>query len=94
MNFGRHTMAWTLHVAPMSCATCRRRARRLEIDEPAMTRYHEKVFAYGAKVPDRCLEGINIPTVVHLVTAISAAPARKHEYEPGTPQRVDEKTKQ
>ena len=29
----------------------------IEIDEPAMTRYHEKVFAYGAKALDRCLEG-------------------------------------
>ncbi|HWH79086.1 MAG TPA: hypothetical protein VNT76_17005, partial [Candidatus Binatus sp.] len=38
----------------------------LEIDEPAMTRYHEKVFEYGAKALDRCLEGITIPTVVHL----------------------------
>ena len=38
----------------------------LEIDEPAMTRYHEKVFAYGAKALDRCLEGITVPTVVHL----------------------------
>jgi len=38
----------------------------LEIDEPAMTRYHEKVFAYGAKALDRCLEGIPVTTVVHL----------------------------
>ena len=29
----------------------------LQIDEPAMTRYHDKVRAYGAKALDRCLDG-------------------------------------
>jgi len=38
----------------------------IELDEPAMTRYHEKASAYGAKALDRCLEGITVPTVVHL----------------------------
>ena len=27
----------------------------LQLDEPAMTRYHEKVFDYGAAALDRCL---------------------------------------
>jgi 5-methyltetrahydropteroyltriglutamate--homocysteine methyltransferase len=38
----------------------------LQIDEPAMTRYHDKVFAFGARALDRCLDGITVPTVVHL----------------------------
>jgi 5-methyltetrahydropteroyltriglutamate--homocysteine methyltransferase len=38
----------------------------IQIDEPAMTRYHDKVRDYGAKALDRCLEGIKIPTLVHL----------------------------
>src|SRR5207245_10893687 len=38
----------------------------LQIDEPAMTRYHEKVAAYGARALDRCLEGIQTPSFVHL----------------------------
>ena len=38
----------------------------LQIDEPAMTRYHDKVRAYGAKALDRCLDGIRVPTIVHL----------------------------
>ena len=54
----------------------------LEIDEPAMTRYHEKVFAYGAKALDRCLEGITIPTMVHLCYGYPGGnPNRQHEYE-------------
>jgi 5-methyltetrahydropteroyltriglutamate--homocysteine methyltransferase len=53
----------------------------LEIDEPAMTRYHEKVFAYGAKALDRCLEGINIPTVVHLCYGYPGGAGQQHEYE-------------
>jgi 5-methyltetrahydropteroyltriglutamate--homocysteine methyltransferase len=53
----------------------------LEIDEPAMTRYHEKVFAYGAKALDRCLEGITVPTVVHLCYGYPGGhPDRQHEY--------------
>ena len=53
----------------------------LEIDEPAMTRYHEKVFAYGAKALDRCLEGITVPTVVHLCYGYPGGAGRQHEYE-------------
>ncbi len=53
----------------------------LELDEPAMTRYHEKVFAYGAKALDRCLEGIHIPTVVHLCYGYPGGAGQQHEYE-------------
>jgi 5-methyltetrahydropteroyltriglutamate--homocysteine methyltransferase len=53
----------------------------LEIDEPAMTRYHEKVFAYGAKALDRCLEGIYVPTVVHLCYGYPGGAGQQHEYE-------------
>jgi len=53
----------------------------LEIDEPAMTRYHEKVFAYGAMALDRCLEGITVPTVVHLCYGYPGGGGRQHEYE-------------
>lgn len=53
----------------------------IEIDEPAMTRYHEKVFEYGAKALDRCLEGITVPTVVHLCYGYPGGnPHRQHEY--------------
>ena len=38
----------------------------IQIDEPAMTRYHDKLRDYGARALDRCLEGIKIPTLVHL----------------------------
>ena len=53
----------------------------LEIDEPAMTRYHEKVFAYGAKALDRCLDGIQVPTVVHLCYGYPGGAGTQHEYE-------------
>jgi 5-methyltetrahydropteroyltriglutamate--homocysteine methyltransferase len=53
----------------------------LEIDEPAMTRYHEKVFEYGAKALDRCLEGITVPTVVHLCYGYPGGAGTQHEYE-------------
>jgi 5-methyltetrahydropteroyltriglutamate--homocysteine methyltransferase len=53
----------------------------LEIDEPAMTRYHEKVFAYGTKALDRCLEGIHVPTVVHLCYGYPGGGGQQHEYE-------------
>ena len=52
----------------------------VEIDEPAMTRYHEKVFAYGAKALDRCLEGIHIPSVVHLCYGYPGGAGTQHEY--------------
>jgi 5-methyltetrahydropteroyltriglutamate--homocysteine methyltransferase len=53
----------------------------LQIDEPAMTRYHEKVFAYGARALDRCLEGIETPTFVHLCYGYPGGANRQHEYE-------------
>jgi 5-methyltetrahydropteroyltriglutamate--homocysteine methyltransferase len=52
----------------------------LQIDEPAMTRYHEKVFAYGARALDRCLEGIHTPTLVHLCYGYPGGGERQHEY--------------
>jgi 5-methyltetrahydropteroyltriglutamate--homocysteine methyltransferase len=53
----------------------------LQIDEPAMTRYHEKVFAYGAEALDRCLEGIRVPTIVHLCYGYPGGASQQHEYE-------------
>jgi 5-methyltetrahydropteroyltriglutamate--homocysteine methyltransferase len=53
----------------------------LQIDEPAMTRYHEKVQAYGARALDRCLEGVTVPTVVHLCYGYPSADARQHQFE-------------
>jgi 5-methyltetrahydropteroyltriglutamate--homocysteine methyltransferase len=53
----------------------------LEIDEPAMTRYHEKVFAYGAKALDRCLDGIQVPTIVHLCYGYPGGAGTQHQYE-------------
>ena len=41
-------------------------ADALQIDEPAMTRWPEKVADHGAAALDRCLEGITVPTFVHL----------------------------
>ena len=52
----------------------------LQIDEPAMTRYHDKVAAYGARALDRCLEGIHIPTIVHLCYGYPGG-GGQHEYE-------------
>jgi 5-methyltetrahydropteroyltriglutamate--homocysteine methyltransferase len=53
----------------------------LQIDEPAMTRYHDKVTAYGAKALDRCLDGITVPTVVHLCYGYPGGGYRQHQYE-------------
>ena len=53
----------------------------LQIDEPAMTRYHEKVFEYGARALDRCLEGIQIPTIVHLCYGYPGGFSQQHQYE-------------
>ncbi len=53
----------------------------LQIDEPAMTRYHEKVADYGARALDRCVEGITIPTVVHLCYGYPGGKSLQHEYE-------------
>jgi 5-methyltetrahydropteroyltriglutamate--homocysteine methyltransferase len=53
----------------------------LQIDEPAMTRYHDKVRAYGAAALDRCLDGITVPTVVHLCYGYPGGGERQHFYE-------------
>jgi 5-methyltetrahydropteroyltriglutamate--homocysteine methyltransferase len=53
----------------------------VQIDEPAMTRYHEKVFEYGARALDRCLEGIQIPSIVHLCYGYPGGVGQQHEYE-------------
>ena len=53
----------------------------LQIDEPAMTRYHEKVFAYGARALDRCLEGIQTPSFVHLCYGYPGGLSQQHQYE-------------
>jgi 5-methyltetrahydropteroyltriglutamate--homocysteine methyltransferase len=51
-----------------------------QLDEPAMTRWHEKVVDYGARALDRCLEGITIPTVVHLCYGYPGGTSLQHEY--------------
>ncbi|HWG07137.1 MAG TPA: cobalamin-independent methionine synthase II family protein [Beijerinckiaceae bacterium] len=53
----------------------------LQIDEPAMTRYHDKVRAHGAKALDRCLEGIHVPTIVHLCYGYPGGVGLQHEYQ-------------
>ena len=53
----------------------------VQIDEPAMTRYHEKVAAYGARALDRCIEGITIPAIVHLCYGYPGGKDLQHEYE-------------
>lgn len=53
----------------------------LQIDEPAMTRYHDKVAAYGAAALDRCLDGITAPTVVHLCYGYPGGAGLQHHYE-------------
>ena len=53
----------------------------VQIDEPAMTRYHEKVFEYGAQALDRCLEGIQIPSIVHLCYGYPGGASQQHQYE-------------
>jgi 5-methyltetrahydropteroyltriglutamate--homocysteine methyltransferase len=52
----------------------------LQIDEPAMTRYHEKVFAYGTRALDRCLEGVRVPTFVHLCFGYPGGLSLQHQY--------------
>jgi 5-methyltetrahydropteroyltriglutamate--homocysteine methyltransferase len=53
----------------------------LQIDEPAMTRYHEKVKEYGARALDRCLEGIKVPTFVHLCYGYPGTGVPQHHFE-------------
>ena len=52
----------------------------LQLDEPAMTRYHEKVFDYGAAALDRCLEGITVPVIVHLCYGYPGGASLQHHY--------------
>lgn len=52
----------------------------LQIDEPAMTRYHDKVRAYGARALDRCLDGISVPTIVHLCYGYPGGGGLQHQY--------------
>jgi 5-methyltetrahydropteroyltriglutamate--homocysteine methyltransferase len=54
----------------------------VQIDEPAMTRLHDKARAYGAEALDRCLEGVTIPTIVHLCYGYpNPADPRQHQHE-------------
>jgi 5-methyltetrahydropteroyltriglutamate--homocysteine methyltransferase len=53
----------------------------LQIDEPAMTRYHDKVRAYGASALDRCLEGIKVPSIVHLCYGYPGGESLQHQFE-------------
>jgi 5-methyltetrahydropteroyltriglutamate--homocysteine methyltransferase len=53
----------------------------LQIDEPAMTRYHEKVAAYGLRALNRCLEGIKVPTIIHLCYGYPGGQALQHEFQ-------------
>ncbi len=55
----------------------------LQIDEPAMTRYHDKVRDYGAQALDRCLDGIVVPTIVHLCYGYPGGISLQHHYEYG-----------
>src|SRR5262245_19733475 len=63
----------------------------VQIDEPAMTRYHEKVFEYGARALDRCLEGIKIPSIIHLCYGYPGGVGQQHEYE--YPELLDRRMK-
>ncbi|MDX1483723.1 MAG: cobalamin-independent methionine synthase II family protein [Alphaproteobacteria bacterium] len=53
----------------------------VQLDEPAMTRYHEKVAAYGAEALDRALDGITVPAIVHLCFGYPGGGGLQHEYE-------------
>jgi 5-methyltetrahydropteroyltriglutamate--homocysteine methyltransferase len=52
----------------------------IQIDEPAMTRYHEKVEAFAAQALDRCLEGVTVPTIVHLCYGYPGTGPSQHQY--------------
>ena len=57
-------------------------ADALQVDEPAMTRYHDKTAAFAAEALDRCLEGVTVPTFVHLCYGYpGAAGPSQHFYE-------------
>jgi 5-methyltetrahydropteroyltriglutamate--homocysteine methyltransferase len=51
-----------------------------QLDEPAMTRYHEKVFDYGAAALDRCLDGVTVPVIVHLCYGYPGGASLQHHY--------------
>jgi 5-methyltetrahydropteroyltriglutamate--homocysteine methyltransferase len=53
----------------------------IQIDEPAMTRYHEKTADYGIRALNRCLEGIRVPTMIHLCYGYPGTGGLQHEYE-------------
>lgn len=53
----------------------------IQIDEPAMTRYHDKVRAYGLRALDRALDGITVPTVVHLCYGYPDTGRGRQQYE-------------
>jgi len=53
----------------------------VQIDEPAMTRYHDKTADYGARALDRCLEGIALPSIVHLCYGYAGTGPAQHHYE-------------
>ncbi|MGH7248749.1 MAG: hypothetical protein ACREH9_11640 [Pseudomonadota bacterium] len=52
----------------------------LQIDEPAMTRYYDKVAKYGARALDRCLDGIGVPAIVHLCYGYPGGGRLQHHY--------------
>jgi 5-methyltetrahydropteroyltriglutamate--homocysteine methyltransferase len=53
----------------------------IQIDEPAMTRWHEKVAAYGQRALERVLDGITVPTLIHLCYGYPGHGGQQHEYE-------------
>ncbi|MGH7846903.1 MAG: hypothetical protein ACREQW_17295 [Candidatus Binatia bacterium] len=53
----------------------------VQIDEPAMTRYHEKVSDYGLRALGRCLKGIKVPSIIHLCYGYPGGQGLQHEYE-------------
>ena len=55
----------------------------IQIDEPAMTRYHEKLSDYGWKALERAIEGVTVPTLVHLCYGYpgTGTGPRQHEYQ-------------
>lgn len=52
----------------------------VQIDEPAMTLYHDKAAAYGARALDRCLEGVTVPTIVHLCYGYPQPQTPQHNF--------------
>lgn len=60
----------------------------LQIDEPAMTRYHDKVDLFGAAALDRCLEGITVPVFVHLCYGYPGT-KEKHQHHITYPRLLD-----